>query len=64
MAKGEIAHHEQFHLRPQCFQKSFAAKASESVCIWERVKKKDWLINSVIKLYERYSAWIIYFFAN
>ena len=24
MAKGEIAHHEQFHLWPQCFQKSSA----------------------------------------
>ena len=23
VAKGEIAHHEQFHLWPQCFQKSF-----------------------------------------
>ena len=38
MAKGEIAHHEQFHLWPQCFQKSSAAEASESVCMWERVK--------------------------
>ena len=25
MAKGEIAHHDQFQLWPQCFQKSSAA---------------------------------------
>ena len=29
VAKGEIAHHEQFHLWPQCFQKSSAAIASK-----------------------------------
>ena len=28
VAKGEIAHHEQFHLWPQLFQKSSAAIAS------------------------------------
>ena len=27
VAKGEIAHHEQFHLWPQCFQNSSAAIA-------------------------------------
>ena len=35
MAKGEIAHHEQFHLWPQCFQKSSAAIALK--CVWEKV---------------------------
>ena len=38
VAKGEIAHHEHFHLWPQCFQKSFAAILSKCVCKWERVK--------------------------
>ena len=36
-AKGEIAHHEkQVLLLPQCFKKSSAAEALESVCMWER----------------------------
>ena len=38
MANGEIAHDEQFHHLPQCFQKLSAAEASESICKWERVK--------------------------
>ena len=38
MAKGEIAHNEQFHLWPQCFQNSSAAIASKCVSRWERVK--------------------------
>ena len=37
MAKGEIAHHEQFLISPQCFQKSSALEASESVCMRKRV---------------------------
>ena len=37
MAKGEIAHYEQFLLLPQhYFQKLSAAEASESVCMRER----------------------------
>ena len=36
MAKGEIAHNEHFLLLPQCFQKSSASEASESVCMRER----------------------------
>ena len=35
VTKGEIAHDEQFLLLSQCFQKSYAAQASESVCIHE-----------------------------
>ena len=31
MAKGEIAHYEQFLSLPECFQKSSAAEASESI---------------------------------
>ena len=31
VTNGEIAHYEQFRLLPQCFQKSSAANASESV---------------------------------
>ena len=34
---GEIAHHEQFHPLPKCFQRSSAAEASESVYMMERV---------------------------
>ena len=36
MAKGEIAHYEQFLLLSLCFQKPSAAEASESVCMRER----------------------------
>ena len=39
MAKGEIACFEQFLLLSQCFQKSSAAEASESVDMLERVKR-------------------------
>ena len=38
MAKGEIAHDEQFLLWRQCFQKSSAAIVSKCVCRWQRVK--------------------------
>ena len=44
VAKGEIAHHEQFHLWPQCFQKSSAAISSKCVCRWERVYSKIILV--------------------
>ena len=37
VAKGEIAHYEQFLLLPQCFQKTSAAEAPETICMWERV---------------------------
>ena len=37
VAKGEIAHHEQFLLLPQCFQKSSASNAPECDCKWKRV---------------------------
>ena len=40
MAKGEIACFEQFLHLSQCFQKSSAADASESVYKWERVKEQ------------------------
>ena len=39
LAEGEMALLEQFLFLPQCFQKSTAAEKSESVCMWERVKK-------------------------
>ena len=35
MAKGEIAHDEQFLLLPQCFQQLSDVELSESVCIWK-----------------------------
>ena len=38
MAKDEIAHREQFHLLPLCFQKSSAADAPEMVLMRKRVK--------------------------
>ena len=37
MAKGEIAHHEQFHRWPQRFQKLSAAIVLKCVCRLERV---------------------------
>ena len=37
VAKGEIAHHEQCLLLPQCFQMSPAAEASESIHMWGKV---------------------------
>ena len=48
MANGEIAHHEQFLLLPQCFQESSAADSSEWVYMWERVKRHD----SCIEIYK------------
>ena len=41
MAKDEIARLEQFLLLIQCFQKSSAAEASESVCLLVRVKAES-----------------------
>ena len=38
VAKGEIAHVEQFHLLTQCFQKSSVAGATESVCMRKSLK--------------------------
>ena len=35
VAKGEIAHYEQFLILPQLFQNTSDAEASESVCMWE-----------------------------
>ena len=35
--KGEIAHHEQFFLFPQCFQKACFPGASKGVIVWEWV---------------------------
>ena len=43
VANGEIAHHEQFRLLPQCFQKLSAADVSKCVCNWERVTGKVFL---------------------
>ena len=39
MGKGEIAHHEQFLLFPQCFQKACFPGASKGVIVWELVKE-------------------------
>ena len=38
MAKGEIAHYEQFLLLSQCFQKSSAEEVSEIDYMMERIK--------------------------
>ena len=40
LAKGEIARFEQFLVLPQCFQKSSAAEASESNCMFEQLKEE------------------------
>ena len=39
MGKGEIAHHEQFLLFPQCFQKACFPGVSKGVIVWELVKE-------------------------
>ena len=38
VVKGEIAHHEQFLLFPQCFQKACFPGVSKGVIVWEWVK--------------------------
>ena len=38
VAKGEIAHLEQFHLVPQCFQKAFFFNMLKRVYMEERVE--------------------------
>ena len=40
VGKGEIAHYEQFHLFPQCFQKACFPGASKGVIVWEYVNGK------------------------
>ena len=47
-AKGEIAHHEQFHLLPQRFQKLSAGIASKCICRQERVKNHNWEENNLV----------------
>ena len=37
MGKGKIAHHKQFLLFPQCFQKACFQGASKGVIVWEWV---------------------------
>ena len=50
VAKGKIAHHEQLLLLPQCFQKSSAPDASESVCMRKRVDSSP-LIDAFCRIY-------------
>ena len=38
VAKGEIAHYEQFLILPQCFQMSSASEASEGVLSWKGLR--------------------------
>ena len=40
VAKGDIAHNEQFLLLPECFQNLSAAEASERVRVWESVNMR------------------------
>ena len=44
MGKGEIACYEQFLLFPQCFQKACFPGASKGVILWERVKRRDCVV--------------------
>ena len=46
LANGEIARFEQFLLLPTCFQKMSAAEASESVYMWESVKKMRYRVRA------------------
>ena len=51
---GEIAHFQQFIHLSQCFQKSSVAKASVSVCMWERAKLSV-LLHSLYKFPHRFN---------
>ena len=42
--KGEIAHHEQFLLFPQCFQKTYTADTQKQELDLERVNAQLWCI--------------------
>ena len=46
VGKGEIAHHEQFLLFPQCFQKVCFPEASKGVIVWESVKQNQNFLNT------------------
>ena len=45
VGKGEIAHYEQFHLFPQCFQKAYFPGASKGVIVWEWVNSSVWVVD-------------------
>ena len=60
VAKGEIGRFGQFGLLSQCFQKSSAADASESVYMWEKVYSipnpfphTTYLLQSSLKTYRQ-----------
>ena len=44
VAKGQIAHYEQFRHLSQCFQMLSAAEASKTVCIFNKSVAKDFKI--------------------
>ena len=48
VAKGEIAHQQQFHLWPQYLQKSSAAIASKCVCRWKSAKYQNIIKRTVV----------------
>ena len=60
MGKGEIAHHKQFLLFPQCFQKTCTADRYKQGLVCERVKSNFRLIFEILLLYliVKASYWI------
>ena len=46
MAKGDIVHHKQYLLLPQCFQSESAVDASKRNCMLKRAKKKMFLADN------------------
>ena len=50
VGKGEVAHYEQFHLFPKCFQKACFTGASKGVIVWEWVKCEKGQLDIVCRL--------------
>ena len=51
MAKGEIAHHEQYLILPHCFQKSSAAKVSEYLYYFSRLEVDECNFPDLLKVF-------------
>ena len=64
VGKGEIARYEQFHLFPQCFQKTCTADMLESGLVWESFKVELEESSSVTILWidQRSSPHLSYFY--
>ena len=65
VGQGEIAHHEQFLLAPQCFQKAFFPEVPKGVNVREWVIQRFFFFYIKTKVYgSNYSTVISPFFSN